>query len=152
MSSLYNPPDYDDIPPPAYHDGRAVERLPAYREGYLLRYHPYERYRPSLFQRLLFSPCGRDFDYPALFTTNDDNAGIQAIAGDSATGGASVNNVEDSNALIPLRSSGAQAAPSEASDTSHGVLISPTHVRKHAPSASRPAKRKRDFEGEGDFD
>lgn len=45
-------PTFED-PPPAYHDGRAIERLPAYRAGHLARHHPYGRYTPSLFQRLL---------------------------------------------------------------------------------------------------
>ncbi|KZV66516.1 hypothetical protein PENSPDRAFT_755631 [Peniophora sp. CONT] len=66
MSIANDPLVITEDPPPAYHDGRAIERLPSYREGHLRRYHPYGRYTPSLLQRLLLSPYAYDFDYAPI--------------------------------------------------------------------------------------
>ncbi|KZV61691.1 hypothetical protein PENSPDRAFT_285516 [Peniophora sp. CONT] len=61
--STSNHPVLNDDPPPAYHDGRPIERLPAYRPGHLARHHPYGRHTPSLFQRLQLSPSAHTANY-----------------------------------------------------------------------------------------
>ncbi|KZV61703.1 hypothetical protein PENSPDRAFT_759274 [Peniophora sp. CONT] len=151
MASPRNTPIDNDAPPPAYHDGRAIQRLPAYREGRLLRHHPYARYVPSLFRRLQLSPYAYELDYALVPVNFAVNAGIRVGFGDSTAEGAAVSAAEDSNAPIPLPASSAQAGPSEGAPASHGVLNFPAQTTKPSMSTSRPAKRKRDdFEGEGD--
>ncbi|KZV61693.1 hypothetical protein PENSPDRAFT_759263 [Peniophora sp. CONT] len=149
MSTLHNTSFHSDVPPPAYHDGRAIERLPAYREGHLRRHHPYARYEPTLLQRLLLSPHAYEITHTPVPVSFAVNIGLHIGLEDSLAEGAAVNAGENSSAPIPPPSSGAQAGRSEGATVSHVTLNSGT--QKPTTSIPRPTKRKRDdFEGEGD--
>ncbi|KZV61702.1 hypothetical protein PENSPDRAFT_286307 [Peniophora sp. CONT] len=135
---MSNSSELPDVPPPAYHDGRGIQRLPAYRETHLRRYHPYGREEPSLLQRLLLSPWPH-----SQLPEEDANAGLRTRVGDGAAAPASVPLEENTGAVI---------ATSSSSPLSSGPRVnremSPPSCRCTA-STTRSVKRKReDFEND----
>ncbi|VDB82628.1 unnamed protein product [Peniophora sp. CBMAI 1063] len=155
MSTLLDDTPVDDnTPPPPYHDGGPVERLPSYRHGLLARHHPYGRQTPSLLLRLLLTPNAYELNDAPMGSGAGDDAVVGLHAGtEDRTGAASSAVVvgEHTNTPSSSSSSSAQVVPSDPASAPENALSSFARSNEPVVSTSRSLKRKRDeFEAQGD--
>ncbi|VDB94804.1 unnamed protein product [Peniophora sp. CBMAI 1063] len=137
-------------PPPAYHDGGAIERPPSYRHGHLVRHHPYGRHTHNLLQRLLLTPYAYE-DYEPTSLGNDAVVGLYTGAEDSAAASSVVGGGEHTNTSSPASSTSARPVSRDASSSLHDAQSCSPPEYRPIVSTSRALKRKRDeFEGQGD--